>query len=129
MKKLMVLAAALCMSASAMAEWQLVEQTEDSFVFQEDALGVRMVVAKLAASSPDVPLDQVAAGIAKEKGCEAPQAVTFQNIPAQLLNCPNDTQAIVLDDGEDISMIAGACSTDEQCAAIGALVLKLTNKQ
>ena len=43
----MIAAAALCMSASAMAEWVVVEQTESGAVMQENALGVSFAVQQL----------------------------------------------------------------------------------
>ena len=67
MKKLMIAAAALLMSASAMADWAVVEQTDDSYVFEESDLGIRMVAANLGASE-GAPVDQIAAKLASEKG-------------------------------------------------------------
>ncbi len=127
MKKLLALVAAMCVSASAMAEWSLTEQTEDSYVFDETDLGVRMVVGKLGASG-DADLAQAAAGISQAKGCDAPTAVEFKGKPAQHFNCPGNVQAFVVDDGEDILMVAGACDSAEKCASIDALLDKLLSK-
>jgi hypothetical protein len=127
MKKLFALVAAMCVSASAMADWTLTEQTEDSYTFDETTLGVRMVAGKLGASG-SADLAEVAAGIAQAKGCEAPAAVEFKGKPAQHIVCPNNVQGFVVDDGDDILMIAGACDSQEKCAAIDTLLDQVLGK-
>ena len=64
MKKLMIAAVALCMSASAMAEWVVVEQTENGAVMQENALGVSFAVQQVAASGT-APIADIATEYAK----------------------------------------------------------------
>jgi len=127
MKKLMIAAAAFLMSATAMADWAVIEQTDDSIVFEEGNLGVRMVTFKVAPSDGS-DIGQVAASIASEKGCEAPTQTTVGGYPGYHFVCPDMVQAIIIDDKEDISLIMGKCESEEQCASIDNLITMLTKK-
>lgn len=127
MKKLMIAAAALCMSASAMAEWIVVEQTESGAVMQENALGVSFAVQQVAASGT-APIADIATEYAKKNNCAAPTAGTMSGFPVQHVVCPDATQVFILDDGEAIGVLAGKCESEEQCAAIDSLVATLTAK-
>ncbi|WP_274968388.1 hypothetical protein [Succinimonas amylolytica] len=128
MKKLMIAAAAFLMSATAMADWAVVEQTDDGYVFEESNLGVRMATFKVAPSD-GTDIGQAAAGIASEKGCQAPTQTTVGGYPGYHFVCPDNIQAILIDDKEDISLIMGKCDSEEQCAAIDSLITMLTKKQ
>ena len=127
MKKLMIAAAALLMSASAMADWAVIEQTDDTLVFEEGNLGVRMVALKVGPTDGN-PVDQAAAQVASEKGCQAPTETTIGGHKGYHLVCPDDIQAIIVDDGEEVSVVMGKCSSEEQCASIDSLLTKLTSK-
>ena len=91
MKKLMIAAAALCMSASAMAEWVVVEQNEKGAVMQENALGVSFAVQQVAASGT-APIADIATEYAKKNNCAAPTAGTMSGFPVQHVVCPDATQ-------------------------------------
>ncbi len=127
MKKLMIAAAALLMSASAMADWAVVEQTDDSYVFEESDLGIRMVAANLGASD-GAPVDQIAAKLASEKGCQAPTEPAIAGHKGYHFVCPDAVQGIILDDDGNVTMIIGKCESEEQCASIDSLITKLSAK-
>ena len=125
MKKFLIAAAAVALSTSAMAEWQLVEQGENEFLFQESDLGIRMAVVQLAKSG-EAPADQTAAAAAKQGGCTDPQAAEIAGQAGFAFKCPNDVINFIFDDGEVIGLISGKCSNENECNALDSLVEKLT---
>ena len=124
MKKLLIATAALVLSASAIAEWQAVEQTDDSITFKETELGSVMVMGKLAPTG--TPMEEIAKGIASSKNCEAPAPATLAGAPGFHFACPGDVQAFVIDDGTDVLIVSGACNSKETCEAIDSLIQQIS---
>ena len=128
MKKLLVAAVALTLSASAFADWEVVEQNDNSITFAEKSAGVAMNVTA-AGKSGAAPIKDVAEAAAKDLGCGDVSESTIGKYPAyHLASCPDDVQVFVVDDGKDIVAISGKCSSAEACATVDTLLDKIVNE-
>ncbi len=127
MKKLLVAAIALTLSASAFADWEVVEQNDQSVTFADKDLGIAMNVTA-AGKSGSAPIKDVAESAAKTLSCGAVSEAAIGEYPAyHLSSCPNEVQVFVVDDGKDIVAISGKCGSQDSCAAVDSLLEKIIN--